>query len=297
MRRVALYLVGSLKSSKKRVLLFLVGIPFLKSILMIYRYKMIIKLVGFFSSKKYSYDPSHFSDTFLAEFSVNSQYSFNSEIPKQIFCFWTGANKMSQTRRKSLDYLIRNSGVKVELITPKNLKQFLKNDFPLHEGFQYLSLVHKSDYLRCYFMHHYGGGYSDIKQSTSSWQEPFSQIMKNHDKWIIGYREFGPKGVASVEGQLGVALKRNWFVLLSNGAYICKPCSPFTREWYRELHKRMDYYINNLRVNPGNIFGDNPGYPIPWSYILGQIFHPLCLKYHNHLLYSNKLRPISEDYR
>jgi hypothetical protein len=157
-RKAALCLVGSLKSSKKRVLLFLVGIPFIKSILMFYRYEMKRKVIGFFLTKKYLYEPSYFSDTFLAESSVNSRYSLNAEIPEQIFCFWTGDNKMSQPRNIALDILIRNAGVKVELITQKNLKKFLKKDFPLHEGFKHLSLVHKSDYLRCYFMHHYGGG-------------------------------------------------------------------------------------------------------------------------------------------
>lgn len=91
------------------------------------------------------------------------------------------------------------------------------------------------------------------------------------DKWIIGYREFGLVGAVSVEGQLGIALKRNWYVLLGNGAYICKPGSPFTRGWYRELHKRMDYYLKKLQAKPGNILGDNSGYPIQWTGILGQL--------------------------
>jgi len=59
--------------------------------------------------------------------------------------------------------LKENSGVKVELITSKNLTKYIKPEDPLPEGFQYLHYVHRADYLRTYFMHHYGGGYADIK--------------------------------------------------------------------------------------------------------------------------------------
>lgn len=66
--------------------------------------------------------------------------------------------------------LTKNSGVEVKLITPKNLNNYLLPDFPLHPAYDYLSLVHKSDYLRCYFMHFHGGGYSDIKPNYKNWK-------------------------------------------------------------------------------------------------------------------------------
>lgn len=297
LRKKTLHLLEVINSSKKRVRLFLAGIPLLKRILFFYRHEIKRKLLGFLLTKRFSYKKSYFSCTFLADTPINNQYTFKTEIPEQIYCFWTGDNEMSQARRKALDVLIRNAEAKVILVTPINLEQFIKSDFPLHPGFQYLSLVHKSDYLRCYFMHHYGGGYSDIKRTISSWQEPFRQIISSPDKWIIGYREFGLGGVAPIEGQLGSALKRNWYILLGNCAYICKPGTPFTVRWYQELHKRMDFYLEQLKENPGNVLGDNPGYPIPWTRILGEIFHPLCLKYHNRLIYSDRLKPIIEGYR
>lgn len=56
----------------------------------------------------------------------------------------------------------------IVLITPNNLANYVKE--PLHEAFSYLSLTHKADYLRCYFMHYFGGGYTDIKAHFKSWQ-------------------------------------------------------------------------------------------------------------------------------
>jgi hypothetical protein len=59
----------------------------------------------------------------------------------------------------------------------------------------------------------------------------------------------------------------------------------------------MDIFYPKLVAFPGNIMGDNDGYPIPWTEILGQIFHPLCLKYFEKIIYSNKIKPVLSNYR
>lgn len=276
---------------------FLAGITIVQRIYFKFKFDILRNLFGFLFTHRYLYDETHFSNSFLALNPVCNNYTAKKKVPEQVFCFWTGDNEMSPARRKALDGLIRNAKLEAVLITPGNLKQFILEEFPLHPGYYYLSLVHKSDYLRCYFMHHYGGGYSDIKSATSSWQKPLELLNNNDDKWIIGFREFGLRGVAPVNGEIGKILKEYWYVLLGTNAYICKPKSPFTSEWYKELNNRMDYFFDQLQANPGNILGDNPGYPIPWTGILGQIFHPLCLKYHKRLLYSDKLRPVIKGHR
>lgn len=61
---------------------------------------------------------------------------------------------------------------------------------PLHKAFQYLSPVHKSDYLRAYFMHFYGGGYADIKHIHFNWFAYFEKLYNGpQDKYAIGYHE------------------------------------------------------------------------------------------------------------
>lgn len=249
--------------------------------------------------KRYKLDSLRkYEDTFLVNAHTYPNYlnNNNENIKRIVYCFWTGNSEMSDNRRQSLENLKNNLEVNFELISPQNLNQYIKEEFPLHRAYPYLSLVHRSDYLRCYFMHHYGGGYTDLKQSRSSWLSLFEKLEESNC-WILGYREIGKKGVASAPGILGDDLKKYWHVLLGNCAYICRPYTFFTYDWYNELHKRLDIYFDDLKKNPGNILGDNEGYPIPWTNILGDIFHPLCLKYNDKILYSDKIRPILKRYR
>lgn len=241
-----------------------------------------------FYRKKFLYDAERYRGTFL----YNNPYCNPQEsvVEPVIYCFWTGDNEMSQMRDSCFRVMQTNLEVPVKLITPRNLDQYILKEYPLHRAFENLSLVHKSDYLRCYFMHHYGGGYTDIKWHDKSWTAVFKQFNQS-DAWVMGYREIGARGVAPVGGLLGQDLKRHWRLLIGNCSYICRPGTPFTHQWYAELHERMDMYEDQLAAHPGNIMGDNEGYPIPWTNILGDIFHPLCLKYNSRILFSEDIKP------
>jgi len=219
------------------------------------------------------------------------------KVPRILYVCWTGENTMSDDRLAALEALRNTVGVEVVLITPGNLHQYVVPGHPLHEGYDYLSLIQKSDYLRCYLMHHHGGGYSDIKYFGKSWAPAYQKLENAPEKWLIGYREIGLRGVAKTGGTLEDDLKKYWHLLLGNGSFICKPQTPFTFEWYRELHARMDYFLADLKKAPGDAFGTNPGYPIKWAYLMGYIFHPLCLKYHQRLMYSRRLRFLPIKYR
>ncbi len=244
---------------------------------------------------RYHYKAERYTNTFLTSTPQGIAKDLSLPTPV-IYTFWTGENEMSENRKAGLKSLIKESGVEVKLITPDNLDAFVLTDYPLHPAYKHLSLVHKSDYLRCYFMHHYGGGYSDVKKCTHSWVEAFT-LLQNSNKWILGYRELRKRKLAPVEGNTGKDMKKHFLFLVGNGAYICKSHSPFTKDWYNELHVRMDYYAIKLAEFPGNTLGDNEGYPIPWTNILGDIFHPLCLKYMDHLYYSNIVLPNLKNYR
>lgn len=136
-------------------------------------------------------------------------------------------------------------------------------------------------------MHHYGGGYTDIKENICDWRSYFNMLY-DPDTWIIGYKEIGPHGVAILPGQFGKILRRRWDKLIGLDAFICKPKTCFTAEWYKKLHKTLDYYYDKLKENPAThpqerydmiVNGVKSEYPIPWTGILGNIFHPLCLIY------------------
>jgi hypothetical protein len=210
-----------------------------------------------------------------------------------IYCFWTGENAMSENRKKCLDKLATISNVKINLVTSKNLHEFILPTEPIHPAYEYLSETHKADYLRTYFMNFLGGGYSDIKETTGCWIKCFDELYKS-DKWICGYKEI-------CGGVAYEPLKNNWNEIIGNGAYICKPQTPLTKEWYNDMILLLDKKLEKLKLYPSTFPQDcaeisNGKYPIEWNEMLGRIFHRICYKYKNNVL--NTL-PISkfENYR
>jgi hypothetical protein len=140
-------------------------------------------------------------------------------------------------------------------------------------------------------MHHYGGGYCDIKKINSSWKLAFKDL-KDSECYINGYQEIGPHAVAQVGGDLQLNLEKNYKNLIGCCSFICKPNTPFTFDWINQVNSKLDNYYFLLKKNPaihpqekkGMIIGENISqYPIPWTDILGNIFHPLCLKYKDNI--------------
>jgi hypothetical protein len=201
---------------------------------------------------------------------------------KTIVCFWTGDNQITYNRVNSLDNLINISQANVLLITKEILNDFILEEHPLHPAYEYLSETHKSDYLRTYFMHFHGGGYSDIKPTTGSWKESFEFMADpaNEHVYICGYPEI----------ETGVAVddySDYWNELIGNNCYICKPNTPFTNEWYTSMISLLDTKLEELKKNPASDPRDckekGTGYPIEWNEMLGRIFHRVCYKYRDHI--------------
>jgi hypothetical protein len=215
----------------------------------------------------------------------------------KIYCFWTGANELTENRKICLEQFQKTCGGNVILVTASNLHEYILKDHPLHAAYEYLSETQKSDYLRAYFMHFYGGGYSDIKRTTGSWVNAFNELMNDDNKWICGYPE--------VNG--GVAyqpLINHWREMIGCGAYICKPQTPLTFEWYNDMLALMDLKLEKLKLYPARYPQDHKpanaginyqGYPIEWAEF-NLIYQRLIYKYKEHLL--NAL-PISifQNYR
>jgi hypothetical protein len=251
-----------------------------------------------FYFKTYNYDPGLYPTSFIVK--SKKVEKINLKVaPKIIYIFWTGENEITPNRKVGIDSLINHSGVMVVLITPKNLNKYILKDAPLHEGYELLSLNHKSDYLRCYFMLHYGGGYSDIKVNKKSWKKAFILLNSKSEKWALGYQEIGHWGIRKdVSGKLGKDLKEFYPYLLGNGAFIYKPYSPIAMEWMDEIHCRLDELFDELKTNPAtDIFGSNEGYPIPWAHITGDITQSLYLKYYERLIHNNAVLPSMENYK
>lgn len=220
------------------------------------------------------------------------------QVDNTIYCFWTGRNELTPNRARNLQRIRdTNPSSDVVLVTPDNLAEFLVPGHPLHPAYDDLSLVHKSDYLRTYFMHHHGGGYTDIKESPGAWLPLIESLRRNPGKWAVGYPELSVDMCSQLPGRLGRDLKIHHRRIIGLGAFIMRPRTPFTTEWYEELHARLDSYADALAKNPGDERGTNPGYPIPWTGILGDIMQPLCLKYRDRLVLDDRIKPSFKDYK
>lgn len=264
-------------------------------------YQFLYNLRNWYRIKRQSWFPYKYHKGKYPELFLNNDFEpFNgieSKIDKVIYCFWTGDNEMSDNRKRGYHSLKENSGVDVKLITPKNLNEYLLPDYPLHPAYEYLSLVHKSDYLRCYFMHFHGGGYSDIKPNYKNWQNSFEKLINSEDFYILGYTELDGLGMGRGQGKIDKDLMKNYLSCVGTGAFICKSNTKFTSEWYQELNKRMDYHFENLKKCPGDIKGRNEGYPISLLSILSQIFAPLCLKFKDKIIHDNTVLPELTNYQ
>lgn len=248
----------------------------------------------------YKYKSELYKNSFLSNSSSSDDSSCLKSVDKVIYCFWTGSNEMSENRKRCYKSIIENAGVTVKLITTDNLSEYILPDHPLHPAFKYLSLNHRSDYLRCYFMHFYGGGFCDIKTIERSWVQSFDRLNST-TQYILGYPELNSDCTAQtdIESQpLKKEVIKAWPLLIGNGAFVCRPQTKFTYEWYTEQNRRLDLYYDSLKEHPAiDPFGQTNDYPLPWLHLQGGIFHPLCLKYHKKIIRDSRIMPLFTNYR
>ena len=188
-----------------------------------------------------------------------------------VYQFWTGDNDMSENRKMCLQ-TSQNLGVKTILITKQNLNEYI-NEHPLHKAYKFLSDIHKSDYLRCYFMHFYGGGYADIKNysKNNNWSECFKLINENEHIEIIGQKEI-------VGGSPLENLNHSGHInkVIANGYFIARKNSDFTNCWYKKLTQKLDEKYEILKNNPAKDPLDRSlEYPIRWAELCGEILHQI----------------------
>jgi hypothetical protein len=215
--------------------------------------------------------------------------------PKVVYSFWTGNNEITEARRRNIERNtnhLRHLGITFCLVTPRNLGDFVRmTGVPLHEGYKYLSAVHKSDYLRCYFMHFVGGGYSDIKAMQGNWNRAFNDLVFSDGKYanVASPTMTNPRTQDSQQQQ---------FIVTS---MVCKKDTPLTRDWYKSVINVMDASLGTLKEYPSVDTHQEPTpnypYPIKWTDICGSIFSPLCLKYKEHILQTTPTHAPSSIYR
>lgn len=213
-------------------------------------------------------------------------------VVRRIFLLWTGDNEMPPTRRNAVELLRRTQpGTEVILITPDNLGEWLVPGHPLHPAYEHLSLVHRSDYLRAYLMHHHGGGYSDVKVPKASWGPAWDRIESDPDMLAIGYSETTSAGTGQPHPSLGPLVRRHYSRLLGMCAFIMRPGTTLSEQWLREVESVLDRESEALRRTPGGVWGDVAGYPLRWTELLGDILHPWMLVHAEWLGHCGNLLP------
>jgi len=257
-----------------------------------------LALIAAGAVRRYTFDPERFPGSWVANDATEMPFK-NQQVPSVLTMFWVGGGQMSENRVRGVQSVrTLNPGLKVRLITDSSVESILVPGFPLHPAYQHLALTHKSDYLRCYVMHHHGGGYCDVKAIRDSWEPAFRRIERNPNVWALGYRELSYATATELPGAIQEDVRRNFFRVIGNGAFIMRAHTPLTAEWFAELNRRLDHWAPELARHPGGVRGGEEGgdYPIPKHALLGDILGPIGLKYHQHLLQDETIRPGFHDY-
>lgn len=219
--------------------------------------------------------------------------------PRRVFALWTGTNPLTPNRARNLEKMKATLGVDLVLITPDNLHEWVVDGHPLHPSYENLALIHRSDYLRCYLMHHHGGGYCDIKQPLHTWEGVFDRFDRSPGLWWAGVSDLAPWSVAQVEGRLGEDLRRHYAKLTVTSCMIARPSTPLTAELLSEVERRLDALAPALAETPGGVFDEVPGYTeiVKWTSLLGDVLHPLQQKYRRHVVHDRRLEVSLTNYR
>ena len=223
-------------------------------------------------------------------------------VPERIFVAWLGDNPMSQPRSRALE-AIKRLGHETVLVTQENLSDWVVPNAPLPRSYELLTAIQQADVLRCYLMHHHGGGYTDIKAPTDAWHHAFKE-MSDQKLLAMGYPEVRG-GVATLGAdpnrRLQVRSSQWWRYqwlrvnrrrLIGNCAFIFRPQTDLTEQWWRDVTERLETVRPLLEARParyprerrGHVeYGAVSDYPVPWSYLGGDSMQPLILRFHKQI--------------
>lgn len=271
-----------------------------------WRHELSVKgglLAAYHVVRPFTYEASRYRGTFLAREPANSGKPAQAAVPLRIWCAWTGANDLTDNRKRGLESIREhNPDADVVLVTPENLERYLMPEVPLHPIYPYLSLVHRSDYLRGYLIHHHGGAWADLKVQRGSLAQAIEALNDEASLWVVGASIPGLPRAIPGESLVERDCRRNYRLLVHGAAFAARARTPLTTAWQAEVHSRADHYFEEARRHPGGVWGLRPGladsqYPIPWNALQAFIFEPLSLKYHQHVKPDRRYLPFLEGHR
>lgn len=244
--------------------------------------------------RRYTYRPSRYADTFLAHEVVPTE---PSEFPARAFVIWAGDNDLTPNRQANLKLIKERIGLPVELVTAATLDQWIVPGHPLPEAYEHLSLIHRSDYLRGYLMHHHGGAYIDVKQPLESWRPSYDRMAADPQAWVMSYPTSQANWIGKLPGRLGLDILIRYRLMFGKSGFMMRSHTPLTVAWMAEMDAVLARKSDLLAQHPGGVFGDDGDYPISWTDLLGRVLDPLTLKYLDHVRYDERMLLRFEDYR
>jgi len=227
-------------------------------------------------------------------------------IDRILYMWWTGDNPMTENRKRSIEIVKEKCGIELKVLHKNEITDYELASNRFHEAYKYLSATQKGDYLKCYFMHFYGGCYSDIKITNFNWNEYISILETSKEKDVLGYTEEKPLDIGVDPGDPQEKdMRSNFSLFVGNGAYICKKQSVITQQWFSKLNNKLDEKLDQLKKNPAKHHQDHYGaiidgkrslYPFRWTEVNGNIFHKVCYENNERVLHGLP-RPICVNYR
>lgn len=218
------------------------------------------------------------------------------EVPRRVFVVWTGDNPLTPARSSNLKRIRATIGVEVVLVTPAEIEDWVVPGHPLHPAYEHLSLIHRSDYVRGYLMHHHGGGYVDIKRPLGSWSHSFDRFLADPGAWVMSYPTTHADWIGKLGGRIGLAILVRHRLMFGKSGFLMRSHTALTGEWLAEMERRLDAAASALAAHPGGTFGV-PGYPLGWTDLLGRVLDPLTLKHLEHVRYDPEMLLDFNDYR
>lgn len=244
--------------------------------------------------RAFTYRPARYGDTFLTRTLVVNE---PSELPPRAFVVWTGDNPLTENRARNLEVIRSRIGLPVELVTPSTIGDWLVGGEPLHPAYEHLSLIHRSDYLRGYLMHHHGGAYLDIKAPLQSWAGSYEDMRSDPDAWAMSFSASHANWPAKLRGRIGRDIIVRYRMIFGNSGFMMRSHTSLTAEWMAEMDRRLDDAQEELARHPGGVYGEGPGYPLSWNDLLARVLDPLNLKYLRHVRFDERMMLDLQNYR
>ena len=163
----------------------------------------------------------------------------DSVVAVPIWFCWTGDNPLPAYLSLCMESFARRAApdgrFRVHLVRARDVEQLLCGQ--VHPAYDYLSLVHRADYLRCELLHRYGGLYCDVDTICVSDLSAPLQALRSRSAVLCA---------PSLLFDLGLNVG------------LCRRDSLFTRSWRRALRSRCPLRLASISCQPRAAHAKHP---------------------------------------